>query len=54
VELKELDRIADPKERQLQRQQMIMQKQSLLNTSLANLANMRQDMLRAVAQNMRA
>jgi hypothetical protein len=54
TELAELARIADPEQRELQRLQMIMQKQSLLNTTLANLANMRQDMRRAVAQNMRA
>jgi hypothetical protein len=38
----------------MQRLQMIMQKQALLNSSLTNLASMRRDMLKAVAQNLRA
>ena len=33
---------------------MILQKQALLGTALENMAKMREDMLRAVAQNFRA
>ncbi len=33
---------------------MMMQKQALLATTLSNLANMRHEMLKAVANNLRA
>jgi hypothetical protein len=54
AELAMLARIADPEQREMQRLQMIMQKQALLSSSLTNLASMRRDMLNAVAQNLRA
>ena len=54
TELALLDRISDPEERRAQRDQMILQKQALLGTTLENMAKMREDMLRAVAQNFRA
>jgi hypothetical protein len=49
-----LEQIEDPEQRELQRLQMQMQKQALLSTSLENLASMRADMLKAVAQNLRS
>jgi hypothetical protein len=49
-----LEQIEDPEVRELQRLQMQMQKQALLSSSLENLASMRADMLKAVAQNLRA
>ena len=55
AELAMLAQIADPEQREMQRLQMIMQKQALLNSSLTNLASMRHDMLRkSVSQNFRA
>ncbi|MBK7857304.1 MAG: hypothetical protein IPJ65_01520 [Archangiaceae bacterium] len=48
-----LDKIKDPEQRAMQELQMQMQKQSLLCTVLSNLANMRHEMKKAVAQNLR-
>jgi TIR domain len=48
-----LARIADPEQRELQRQQMIMQKQAFIHQITTNLA-MRGDIRKAVAKNMRA
>lgn len=54
AELAMLTQIADPEQREMQRLQMIMQKQALLASSLTNLATMRHDMRKAVSQNLRA
>jgi hypothetical protein len=49
-----LNQIQDPQQRAMQQLQMFMQKQSLLATMLSNLANMRHEMLKTVANNLRA
>ncbi len=54
AELAILAQIADPEERENMRLQMIMQKQSFIAQSITNLTQSRQDMRKAVAQNMRA
>lgn len=48
-----LNKIHDPEQRAVQALQMQMQKQALLTTVLTNLANMRHEMLKSVAQNLR-
>jgi TIR domain len=53
TELAMLDQIDDPEQRELQRLQMMMQKQALTATVLTNMASMRHDMLKAIAQNFR-
>src|SRR5213075_2684236 len=54
TELALLSKIKDPEQRAIQELQMQMQKQALLCTVLTNLANMRHEMLKAVAQNLRS
>jgi hypothetical protein len=54
TELALLDRSSDPEQRSAQRLQMILQKQAMLDTTLDNIAQMREDMLKAVRQNLRA
>jgi hypothetical protein len=49
-----LDQIQDPQQRAMQELQMFMQKQSLIATTLSNIANMRHEMLKTVANNLRA
>jgi hypothetical protein len=49
-----LNQIQDPQQRAMQQLQMFMQKQALLATMLSNLANMRHEMLKTVANNLRA
>jgi hypothetical protein len=49
-----LERISDPKERRAQRDQMVAHKQALLSTARENLAQTREEMLRAIRQNPRA
>jgi hypothetical protein len=49
-----LEKIEDPQQRALQMLQLYMQKQALLATTQTNMAQMRHDMLKAVAQNLRA
>ncbi len=49
-----LNQITDPKQRAMQELQMQQQQQALLATTLSNLANMRHEMLKAVANNLRA
>ena len=53
-ELAMLNQIDDPALRELQRIQILMQKQAMLNTVLTNLTGMREDMRKAVARNLRA
>jgi hypothetical protein len=48
-----LNQIQDPQQRAMQELQMFMQKQALLATTLSNLANMRHEMLKTVANNLR-
>jgi hypothetical protein len=48
-----LQQIQDPQQRAMQMLQMFMQKQALLTTMLSNLANMRHEMLKTVANNLR-
>jgi hypothetical protein len=48
-----LQQIQDPQQRAMQMLQMYMQKQALLSTMLSNLANMRHEMLKTVANNLR-
>lgn len=54
TEMALLSKIKDPEQRAIQELQMQMQKQALLCTVLTNLANMRHEMLKAVAQNLRS
>ncbi len=54
TEISLLGQIQDPQQRAMQALQMTMQKQALLATMLTNLANMRHEMLKAVAQNFRS
>jgi hypothetical protein len=54
TELALLGKIKDPEQRAIQELQMQMQKQALLCTVITNLAQMRHDMLKAVAQNLRS
>lgn len=54
TELALLSKIKDPEQRAIQELQMQMQKQALLCTVITNLANMRHEMLKAVAQNLRS
>jgi hypothetical protein len=49
-----LDQIQDPQQRAMQELQMFMQKQSLIATTLSNIANMRHEMMKTVANNLRA
>jgi hypothetical protein len=49
-----LEKIKDPEQRARQLLQLHMQKQALLATTQTNMAQMRRDMLKAVAQNLRA
>jgi len=49
-----LSKIKDPEQRAIQELQMQMQKQALLATTISNLANMRHEMLKAVANNLRS
>lgn len=49
-----LEKIKDPQQRALQLLQLYMQKQALQATTQTNMAQMRRDMLKAVAQNLRA
>jgi hypothetical protein len=54
TEMALLSKIKDPEQRAIQELQMQMQKQALLCTVLTNLANMRHEMKKAVAQNLRS
>jgi len=54
TEMALLSKIKDPEQRAIQELQMQMQKQALLCTVITNLAQMRHDMLKAVAQNLRS
>ncbi|MBK7857644.1 MAG: hypothetical protein IPJ65_03240 [Archangiaceae bacterium] len=54
AEMELLGQIKDPQQRALQMLQMYMQKQALMATVITNLAQMRHDMLKAVAQNLRS
>jgi DNA-binding TFAR19-related protein (PDSD5 family) len=49
-----LARIVDPEQRELQRQQMIMQKQALINSVLTSMARSRHEIVNAATQNLRA
>jgi hypothetical protein len=49
-----LNQIQDPQQRAMQELQMFMQKQALLATTLSNIANMRHEMMKTVANNLRA
>jgi hypothetical protein len=49
-----LNQIQDPQQRAMQALQMYMQKQALIATTLSNLANMRHEMMKTVANNLRA
>ncbi len=49
-----LNQITDPAQKAMQELQMQMQKQALLATTISNLANMRHEMLKTVANNLRA
>ena len=49
-----VEKIKDPQQRAIQLLQLHLQKQSLQATALTNIAQMRHDMLKAVAQNFRA
>jgi hypothetical protein len=54
AECAELEKIKDPEQRARQLLQLHMQKQALLATTQMNMAQMRRDMRKAVAQNLRA
>jgi hypothetical protein len=49
-----LEKIKDPQQRAIQLVQLYLEKQSLLAQAQTNMAQMRRDMLKAVAQNFRA
>jgi hypothetical protein len=49
-----LNQIQDPQQKAMQALQMFMQKQALIATTLSNLANMRHEMMKTVANNLRA
>jgi hypothetical protein len=54
TEMAMLSQIKDPQQRSIQMLQMYMQKQALLATVITNLAQMRHDMMKATAQNLRS
>jgi hypothetical protein len=45
--------IKDPQQRAVQELQMMMQKQALISSMLTNLANMRHEMMKSIAMNLR-
>jgi TIR domain len=54
AELAMLDMIADPDQREMRRQEMIMQKKAFIDQMSLNMAQTRRDIRKAVAQNLRA